>query len=151
MRVRTNIIALFFLCVFLVCGCTTTTQNSTSQTTTTVASKPYYSGTEFPDIVIPKDMKIDQSRSMIVKTKDYVGGVLVLKGRVKAKSLEEFFKNQLRSRGWDLIGSVYYRNTLLAFRRENGSCMVYIANTSFSNTEVQIWVSEDLEANESFR
>ncbi len=140
---------LFFCGVFLLWGCTTTSQSPSPSTETPPPPKPFYSGTEFPDIVVPNEMKIDQSSSMIVKTKDYVGGVLVLKGRVKACSLEEFFKNQLRSRGWDLVGSIYYRNILLAFKRENGFCMIYITDSSF-NTEVQIWASENL-GHDSFR
>ncbi len=133
-----------FLLVFLA-SCTTTTQKPAPETVST-PPKPFYHGTEFPDIVVPKDLEIDQSRSMIVKTRDYVGGVLVLKGRVKARSVEEFFRNQLRSRGWDLVGSIYYRHILLAFKRENGFCMIYISDSSF-NTEVQIWASETLQAN----
>ncbi len=134
-------IPVILFCVVLIWGCASTTQKSASEPP--APPKPFYSGTEFPDIVVPKEMKIDQSRSMIVKTKNYVGGVLVLKGRVKARSVEEFFKNQLRSRGWDLVGSIYYRNTLLAFKRPNGFCMIYISDSSF-NTEVQIWASETL-------
>ncbi len=130
------ILALFFLW-----SCSTTTAKK--PTPESAPPKPFYTGTEFPDIVIPKDLSLDQNKSMLVHTKNYVGGVLVAKGRVKASSLEEFFKNQLRARGWDLVGSIYYRNILLAFKRPNGFCMIYITGSSF-NTEVQIWASETL-------
>jgi hypothetical protein len=88
-------------------------------------------------------MSIDQDKSMIVRTPTFVGGVLYLKGRVKAKSLIEFFKNQLTSRGWELTRSIIYRESLLAFNRPNGTCFVYITESSF-NTQVEIWASETL-------
>ncbi len=130
---------ILLVALFLLWGCSTTTQKEGPRPTT---PKPFYTGTEFPDIVIPKDLSVDQNKSMIVRTKNYVGGVLVAKGRVKARSVEEFFKRQLAARGWDLVGSIYYRNILLAFKRPNGFCMIYISD-SF-NTEVQIWASESL-------
>ncbi|OAG26862.1 hypothetical protein [Thermodesulfatator autotrophicus] len=106
--------------------------------------KPFYTGTEFPNIVVPTDLKVDQQKSMIVRTQSYIGGVLVLKGRVKALSLEKFFKNQLKARGWELTGSIFYRSILLTFKRPNGCCMILITEQPFT-TEVQIWASETLE------
>jgi len=106
--------------------------------------KPFYTGTEFPDIVVPSSMTIDQDKSMIVRTQSYIGGVLYLKGRVTAKSVVEFFKKQLTSRGWTLTGSIIYRDILMAFNRPKGTCFVYVTESSL-NTEVQIWASETLE------
>ncbi len=141
-------LVVLFLFLGLAFGCTTT-QGTTSKSTPspeaaqTPPPEPIYTETEFPDVVVPSELTVDQSKTLIVRTQDYVGGVLVVKGRVKARSVEEFFKNQLQARGWELVGSIYHnRNILLSFRRTNGCCMIYI--TDSFNTEVQIWASETL-------
>ncbi|WP_022854010.1 hypothetical protein [Thermodesulfatator atlanticus] len=128
--------------LFLVASCTLPGQERPK--TTPQVQRPLYTGTEFPNIVAPRDMSVDQEKTMIVRTKNYIGGVLVLKGRVKARSLERFFKDQLASRGWELTGSIYYKNILLTFKRANGFCMVYIVDHPMT-TEAQIWASETLE------
>ncbi len=122
----------------------TSTQGPQGEGQGTKPPKPFYTGTEFPDIVVPSSMTIDQNRSMIVRTQNYIGGVLYLKGRVTPKSVVEFFKRQLTSRGWKLTGSIIYRDILLAFNRPQGSCFVYVRESSL-NTEVQIWASETIE------
>lgn len=131
--------SLFVFMVLVLVSCTTTSQKSAPP----APPKPFYTGTEFPDIVIPNSMKIDQEHSMIVRTQTYIGGVLTIKGRVKVDSLVEFFKNQLAARGWTLTGSIFYKDTLLAFNRPNGSCFIYIKGSALT-TEAQIWASETL-------
>ncbi len=119
-----------------------TAQKRAKVNTPVVPPKPLYLGTEFPDIVVPRGMEVVQEKSMVVKTNTYIGGVLTLKGRIKTDSLVAFFKSQLEARGWILNGSIRYKDTLLAFNRPNGCCFVYISESSFGHTEVQIWASE---------
>lgn len=146
MRKLYLVVLLLFL--GLAFGCTTTQSAASKGASPSEAAQapppePIYTETEFPDIVVPTELSLDRSKTLIVRTQDYVGGVLVVRGRVKARSVEEFFKNQLQARGWELVGSIYHnRNILLSFRRANGCCMIYI--TDSFNTEVQIWASETL-------
>ncbi|AEH45023.1 hypothetical protein Thein_1155 [Thermodesulfatator indicus DSM 15286] len=146
MRVWAKISVLILL-VFLA-GCTLPGKEQPKTTPPTAPEssppKPYYTGTEFPNIVVPTGLMVDQAKSMIVRTQNYIGGVLVLKGRIKGRSLELFFKNQLKARGWELTGSIFYRSILLTFKRPNGCCMILITEQPFT-TEVQIWASETLE------
>ncbi len=139
---RKIFLSLVALMVLALVSCTTTSQKR-SETTPPSLPKPFYTGTEFPDIVIPASMKVDQEHSMIVRTQTYIGGVLTIKGRVKVDSLVEFFKNQLAARGWTLTGSIFYKDILLAFNRPNGSCFIYIKGSTLT-TEAQIWASETI-------
>ncbi len=139
---RKIFLSLVALMVLALVSCTTTSQKR-SETTPPSPPKPFYTGTEFPDIVVPASMKVDQEHSMIVRTQTYIGGVLTIKGRVKVDSLVEFFKNQLAARGWTLTGSIFYKNILLAFNRPNGSCFIYIKGSTLT-TEAQIWASETI-------
>lgn len=136
--------AVLLIClVFLVASCGPFSNRSAKVTTPVAPTKPLYTGTEFPDIVVPRGMSVVQSKSMVVNTSSFVGGVLTLRGRIKVESLIEFFKNQLEARGWELAGSIHYKNTLLAFQRPNGSCIVYISEPGMGiTTEIQIWASE---------
>ena len=139
---------IILFCVFLLGACATS-KNKTRVTTPVTPPKPLYVGTEFPDIVIPSSMKIIREKSLLVRTSNYIGGVLTIKGPVKVESLVTFFKTQLASRGWQLNGAIRYQNTLLTFDRPNGTCFVYISEPGLgTTTEVQIWASETLQEGE---
>ncbi len=142
--------ALLLVLALFLASCTTPLARKTAKVNKPVVPpKPLYLGTEFPDIVVPRGMQVVQEKSMVVKTNTYIGGVLTLRGRIKVDSLVEFFKSQLTARGWELNGSIRYKDTLLAFNRPHGCCFVYISESGFGTmTEVQIWASEMLETTE---
>ncbi|HFC97861.1 MAG TPA: hypothetical protein ENJ40_05325 [Thermosulfurimonas dismutans] len=141
---RKNLILTWVLFLFFA-GCSTLGQGHKAPVTKAPAPRPVLITTDFPDIVLPSEMKIDQDQSLVVKTPTYVGGFLVARGRVTADSLIKFFERQLAARGWHQMGSIRYRHILLAFRRPNGSCFIYIKETTLGSVEIKIWASESLE------
>ncbi|WP_456432873.1 lipoprotein [Thermosulfuriphilus sp.] len=113
------------------------------ESTSSVPSKPIITRTEFSDIVVPAELSVVEEKSLIVKTASFTGGVLVLRGRVLVPSLIEFFSRELPKRGWQLVGTIRYKNTLLAFTRPNQTCFIYISEPGLGMmTEVKIWASE---------
>ncbi|QJA05664.1 hypothetical protein FVE67_02095 [Thermosulfurimonas marina] len=134
--------------VFFLAACTARSQGTGGKAPVSPATPPtpVLQPTELPDLVLPSEMKIDRDRTLIVKTPTYVGGLLVARGRVTVDSLVKFFERQMLARGWEEMGRIQYKNMLLAFKRPNGSCFIYISETSFGNVEVKIWASETLGA-----
>ncbi|RUM88773.1 MAG: hypothetical protein DSZ24_02770 [Thermodesulfatator sp.] len=134
------------LFVFFLTACTARSQGTGKKAPVSPAPPPVpvLQSTQFPNLVLPREMKIDRDRTLIVKTPSYVGGLLVASGRVTVDSLVKFFERQMAARGWKEMGRIQYKNMLLAFKRPNGSCFIYISENAFGNVEVKIWTSETL-------
>ncbi len=102
----------------------------------------------FPDLSVPVELEQDMNRTMIIKTQQFQGGIVVLKGRVTVSSLMEYFPKKMMENGWQLVGSMAAKRSLLAFSKGNqGHCLIQIYDTpgGFS-TEVQIWLVEPMDA-----
>jgi len=140
--------ATLMLVIFFLAACSIRSQGAGGKAPVSPAAPPMpvLQHTEFPDLVLPNEIKIDWDRTLIVKTPTYVGGLLVARGRVTVDSLVKFFERQMLARGWEEMGRIQYKNMLLAFKRPNGSCFIYIRESSLGNVEVKIWASEILKA-----
>ncbi len=133
------------LVVFLTsCAAHSEGQKGKAPVSSAPPARPVLQYTDFPDLVLPNELEIIREKTLIVKTPTYVGGLIMARGRVTVESLVTFFERQLTARGWREMGSIRYKNTLLAFKRPNGSCFIYISSSSFGNLEVKIWASESL-------
>ena len=111
-------------------------------------TKPLITRTEFSDIVVPAELSVVEDKFLVVKTSSFTGGVLVLRGRVLVPSLIEFFTRELPKRGWQLVGTIRYKDTLLAFTRPNRTCFIYISEPGLGMmTEVKIWAAETMGEN----
>jgi len=130
--------------VLILSGCAAQSQGSGGKVSSPPKPRPVLKPTDFPNLVLPSGLEIVKEKTLVVKTATFVGGVIALRGRVTQESVATFFEKQLIARGWEEVGSIRYKNTLLAFRRPNGSCFVYIGETGLGNTEVKIWASEIL-------
>ncbi|OAQ21484.1 hypothetical protein [Thermosulfurimonas dismutans] len=130
--------------VLILSGCAAQSQGSGGKVSSLPKPRPILKHTDFPNLVLPSGLEIVKEKTLVVKTATFVGGVITLRGRVTQESVVTFFEKQLIARGWEEVGSIRYKNTLLAFRRPNGSCFVYIRETGLGNTEVKIWASEVL-------
>jgi len=128
--------------VFILSGCAA--QRQGAKVSPPPKPRPVLKSTDFPDLVLPTGLEIIKEKTLVVKTATFVGGVITLRGRVTQESVVTFFEKQLLARGWKEVGSIRYKNTLLAFRRPNGSCFVYIGESGLGSTEVKVWASEVL-------
>ncbi len=102
----------------------------------------------FPDLPIPVELEKDRSRTMMIKTQQFQGGIVVLRGRVTVDSLIDFFSKKLVENGWQLVSALNAKRSLLAFTKGNqGHCLIQVYETPGGfNTEVQIWLVEPMEA-----
>ncbi|NDY41372.1 hypothetical protein G3N55_00710 [Dissulfurirhabdus thermomarina] len=99
---------------------------------------------EFPDLPFPVELERVPGDSMMSRTPDFQGGLLVLQGRVTPKSLVEFFAKTLPEHGWKQVGSLYHSRSLLAFTKPGDAfCFIQISEPRLSlQTRVEIWVNE---------
>ncbi|NIA09048.1 MAG: hypothetical protein GWP10_04640 [Nitrospiraceae bacterium] len=99
----------------------------------------------FPDLPVPIELEKVKSKTMVIKTTDFQGGILVLKGRVTMNSLIDFFTKTLPMHGWELVGRVNAEQSFLAFSKENNSyCLIQIHEPIAFKTRVHIWISEPI-------
>jgi hypothetical protein len=97
---------------------------------------------DFGDVLIPKELKIDQKPSFIYRTGGYACGLMTLSGHVELTSLINFFSNNMVKDNWRLLSTFKSPRTLLLFQKENRWCIITITEGGlFSSTEVAIWVA----------
>ena len=116
---------------------------------------PYYpSGVN--DIQIPGELKEIRDNSLYINTASFVGGIKTFSGRVEINSLSDFFISTMQKNGWKKVGTIQYKNALLAFTKPNKTCMISIFEGAIGmKSKVYIYVTEDIEGasmrEESFR
>lgn len=141
--------ATLFVCCFLASGCANQKirQKSASTQITQMAkfqktkqNAPVYH--DFKDVLIPKELKIDQKLSFVFQTLGSTAGVLVLKGRVEINSLIAFFDVNMTKDNWKLVSSFKSPRSLMLFQKDNKWCIISVSEKDFSNnTYVEIWVA----------
>jgi hypothetical protein len=95
---------------------------------------------DFGDVLIPKELSIDQGDSFILKTNGQTVGILSLKGRVERDSLISFFENNMVKDNWRLVSYFKANRTLMLFQKDTRWCMIDMSEGDFY-THVKIWVS----------
>lgn len=101
----------------------------------------------FDDIQLPAEMKLDQKKTMSVKTDSFRGGILHYSGSVEMMSLRDFVITSMRNNQWKLVGEASYNNILLAFTKPNKTCMVTLENGfggSLGSTYLTLFLTVDL-------
>ena len=94
---------------------------------------------DFGDVLIPRELKVDQKASFIYNTAGFSAGVLVLKGRVELGSLISFFEKNMAKDNWRLISSFKSSRTIMLFQKQNRWCVINI--TESMSTKIEIWVA----------
>ncbi len=128
-------------------GCATLSMDDSgegepSQDQAAAPSYEPYRPADFDEILIPGELTWNRKGSMTINTDSFTGGILNFTGRVEVNSLTDFFINTMKKNGWRLNGSVKSEDVLLAFTRDNGTCMIkIIAGGIAKSTNVFVYVS----------
>ncbi|MBF0100067.1 MAG: hypothetical protein HQK77_04080 [Desulfobacterales bacterium] len=104
-------------------------------------SSGYY---DFPDILIPSELKVVKKSTMMVLTPGKVSGILTLKGGVEGDSLMQFFNIQMVKDNWRIV-SIFKspEATKMLFQKENRWGIISIFETRW-NTYVEIVVAPSI-------
>ena len=138
--------------VFLVTGCSGLRSKNKESAIKSIEKKEdastYYH--EFEDILLPRELKVDNQSTYVVQAPGFLTGVLALKGRVERNSLIIFFENNMVKDNWRSLGSFISprTNTILLFQKENRWCVINIKENRFY-TYVEIGVAPSMNDAES--
>ena len=93
--------------IFLVSGCSNNMFSGSNKKVTPKGSQQanavYY---DFEDILVPRDMKIDDGSTVVVSTPGHTSGIITLKGRIDKDSLLKFFNNNMQKDNWNIISQI---------------------------------------------
>ncbi len=98
---------------------------------------------DFPDILIPNDMELDDDNSIMVQTPQYKTGFLTYEGRVEAVSLMNFFERNMIKDNWKMRSKFGYKRTIMVFEKPDRDCVINILDGTY-NTIVEIMVAPRL-------
>jgi hypothetical protein len=111
-------------------GCATLqgSQSSTSTDSAGVAAPTLYR--DFPDILLPSELKVDPKRTYIVQGSGTTTGILTLKGWVDRDSSIAFFKSSMRRDNWRELASfkspLASSSSFMVFVKENRTAIISI-------------------------
>ena len=106
-------------------------------------SQPQTVYMDFGDVLLPKDLKVDNDNSFVFSTAGLTAGVLSLKGRVEVESLISFFENRMPEDGWQMISEIKAGRSMLLFKKQARWCVIGIEEGQMS-THALIWVAPTL-------
>lgn len=102
---------------------------------------------DFEDVLVPLELKINKSRTVVVSTPGFKSGILSLKGRVDSNSLFNFFSNNMVKDNWNVISKIKSPGTIIMVFQKTSRCAVITIRESSMNTYVDIGVAPTLEGN----
>ncbi|MFH7319329.1 hypothetical protein ACHHRT_01825 [Desulfurivibrio sp. D14AmB] len=109
-----------------------------------IPPQPYHPA-EFRDLLIPSELDWVRDKSMVVKTDSFAGGVLYFTGRVEVNSLTDYFITSMRNSGWKLVGSVKYKDVLMAFNKPYKTSTIVISEAEMGRrANVSIYITEEI-------
>lgn len=141
------LLVLFLTAMLAMSGCSVLkSKKGPSPSASTVATQPAQAQTvylDFGDVLLPKDLKVDNDDSFVFTTAGLTAGVLSLKGRVEADSLIAFFENRMPEDGWQMVSAIKAAHSMLLFKKQTRWCVIGIEEGNMS-THAQIWVAPTL-------
>lgn len=134
-------VILFIMMLFVVSGCayfdkSTAKDEPASAPRSEQLNQAYYG---FPDVPVPRELRLVNENSFIYETPTLKVGVLVLRGNVDVQSLENYFKVNMIKNGWKFVNSFKFKDVALNFMKEDKTCNIKMTKEAF-NAEVEIWV-----------
>jgi len=136
-RASSQLFAASALAILLLSGCS---DGSTSGTSTDGGTTP--AGlSQFNDVPIPAGASFDQSQSLILGSQTEWLGRLVLNTSNTARSLVEFYQNEMKRTGWTEVTVVRGDPSVLTFERSTRVATVQIKERLIRGAQVAITMS----------
>ncbi|HEY5608407.1 MAG TPA: hypothetical protein VIM38_08730 [Alphaproteobacteria bacterium] len=136
-RASSQLFAATALATLLLSGCSSFTSSSTSADGATVPAGL----SQFTDVPIPAGASFDQSQSLILGSQLEWLGRLVLNTSNTARSLVEFYQNEMKRFGWTEVTVVRGDPSVLTFERGNRVATVQISERMLRGAQVTITMS----------
>ncbi|MBW1616098.1 MAG: hypothetical protein JRJ49_06105 [Deltaproteobacteria bacterium] len=128
----------FFICFFsfIFAGCGGGYEDVFGKSKPVKVKASYKPTPEFNDIMVPKDLELNEKSSYMVETPGFLGGILVYEGKVTRDSLMEFFKASMTNDNWTMITGLKspVGNSVMLFKKANRWCVINIDEGRFKTT-----------------
>lgn len=92
---------------------------------------------DFSDVLIPGDLEKDAKESYLINNSH---GRLVVKGRVYADSLAQFFITSMNTDGWAMLNQYKYQGSIKLFFKKSERFSTILITENPLATWVEIWV-----------
>ena len=142
---------LLAMALLLALAACSTLENKSSSSSPAPVSKQSSIGAyqDFEDVLIPKDMDLQDKSSFVIQTVNFKSGILTYTGRVDPISLSNFFEANMAQDNWKQRSKMRYQTrTLLVFEKPDRDCIINIEDKTF-NTQVEVIVAQRLVSSES--
>ena len=103
----------------------------------------------YDDIKVPPEMKLDTKKTLTINTESFHGGVLIFSGYVEVQSLKDYMVKSMKNDQWRHVGEASYNNVLLAFTKPNRTAILVLAGGGFGKlgkTKMEMYVTVDAAA-----
>ena len=103
----------------------------------------------YDDIKVPPEMKLDTKKTLTINTESFHGGVLIFKGLVEVQSLRDYMIKSMKNDQWRHVGEASYDNVLLAFTKPNKTAIIVLEGGGlgkFGKTKMEMYVTVDAAA-----
>jgi len=95
---------------------------------------------DFKDILIPKELKIVENRTVVISTPGFTSGIITLKGRVERQSLFNFFHNNMQKDNWNIISQIKSPGIIImVFQKSSKTSVITIRDE-----QIYTWVEVSL-------
>ena len=95
----------------------------------------------FDDILIPKELSLDEDASYVYETPQFKAGTMVLtKWRLDPKSLLDFFTYYMEKDNWKMVNSFQGKESVLNFSKPDKTCTFRIWEKWYGTTVVEVQV-----------
>ena len=133
--------AAFLLAIMTsISGCAETATISTSGGETQVSSTMPSAFTQFPDIAVPPNTKINVDKTLVVGSKPWFGR-LALESFTSANRAFDFFLNNMANHGWERRQAVRGPTYILTYESAERQMTILIINRTLAGSEITITVS----------
>lgn len=130
-----KIISIALILCFLISGCSNSLFSGSNKKTTSTAkasSQPNAVYYDFDDILVPRDMKIDNSSTVVVSTPGHTSGIITLKGRIDKDSLLKFFNSNMQKDNWSIISQIRSPTaTILIFQKASRWAVISLRDREY--------------------
>ena len=103
----------------------------------------------YDDIKVPPEMKLDTKKTLTINTESFHGGVLIFKGLVEVQSLRDYMIKSMKNDQWRHVGEASYDSVLLAFTKPNKTAIIVLEGGGlgkFGKTKMEMYVTVDAAA-----
>ena len=134
-----SLYAVSLVLLVLLNGCRTGPIVPTAPGTTDSISRSSFQPTT--DIPIPNGARFDSDASLVLSSKDYWTGRLVLDADQSISQIFAFYQKQMPQLKWEPVASVLSTTSVLTFIRQNRTATVQITPKSWRGSEISITVA----------